>query len=909
MEEQISAGKKYKLKKLVKMLGNIRGRHTELVTVYVPSGYSLHEISTQLKDEQGTAKNIKSKPVRNNVVDALEKIIRHLALYKSAPKNGLAIFAGNISEREGSTDMELWAIEPPEPIKVKLYWCDQKFDLTPLEDMMKEKSAIAIVVLDKSEADIGLLVGKAVKPMHHFESIVPGKTRAGGQCLAPETLVQMSDGNIIEIKDAHTPCTVKSMDISSSDLIDTPVIEKWKTKKGNNLIITTIGPRRQIKSSRDHTFFRWGDKIEEVAAGELKKDDYLLMPEKIEIKGSIQTLNTTELFNSYNISPQGREFIRNKRLELQLLQKDLANKSSVTQTAISIVELGKRDIKIDFLKRLCNNLGIDINYFIRQYCSPVSELKLPVILTEDLAEFLGYFAGDGSLEKERIGLYDEKKQIVEHYTETAKKIFNCNISTTFRENKGHYQARIYGKPIIKLIRNEFPEMKYSGNTDMPEKVLKSPDSVLSAFLRGIFDAEGYVNLQRGIGFGINNKKLASQIQIALMRFGILASLVEYDNRRNPYSNKPRFTISITESVSLKLFLKNIGFNAVNKQENLKKVIESKSKTTYTRRIFATGKNVRNMIETEGLKISDFEKVTNFFRNERMMGKETFEKSILDVVKDNKILHEKLKQVLAYNLIPVRIKSIQNTEMEENLVDIEVKNSNFIANGLVVHNSSARFSRVREGLLNDWLKHTGEAVNKLMSEHPEVTGLLVAGPGPIKNMFIDGDFMQEQFKKKIIGVVDIGTTGEPGLYEAVDRGQEYLKNAELSKEKEILQRFFNELQKTHPKVTYGINETLKAIEMGAVDTVIVSEDADLEEAELECSCGAKKEYVKKGELPKCPICNKTKKMLGEKDLIEAMEDVAKNFGSSVFVVSSETREGSQFLALGGIGALLRYAVEI
>jgi len=91
----------------------------------LPSGYSLHEVSNQLKQEQSTAANIKSKPVRKNVMTALEKIMRHLQLYKRTPEHGLALFCGNVSEKEGWPDIELWAIEPPEKIKVKLYWCDQ----------------------------------------------------------------------------------------------------------------------------------------------------------------------------------------------------------------------------------------------------------------------------------------------------------------------------------------------------------------------------------------------------------------------------------------------------------------------------------------------------------------------------------------------------------------------------------------------------------------------------------------------------------------------------------------------------------------------------------------------------------------------------------------------------------------
>src|SRR3989338_4631434 len=136
-EAAIAAGK-IKLKKLIKMLDGIKGRHTELVTVYVPSGYSLHDISAQLRNEESTAENIKSKSVRKNVTTSLDKIIRHLQLYKKTPEHGLAIFCGNVSEKEGVSDIEIWAIEPPEPMRVKLYWCDQKFDVQQLKDMIAE---------------------------------------------------------------------------------------------------------------------------------------------------------------------------------------------------------------------------------------------------------------------------------------------------------------------------------------------------------------------------------------------------------------------------------------------------------------------------------------------------------------------------------------------------------------------------------------------------------------------------------------------------------------------------------------------------------------------------------------------------------------------------------------------------
>lgn len=159
---------------------SIRGRHTELVSVYVPAGYSLNEIIGQLYNEKSTAENIKSKATRKNVVDALEKITQHLRIFKKTPENGLVIFCGNVSEVEGNVDIKIWSFEPPEKMTSKVYWCDQVFVLEPLREMVAEKEVYGLIVMDSSEADIGLLYGKKILPMKHIDSLVAGKAIKGG---------------------------------------------------------------------------------------------------------------------------------------------------------------------------------------------------------------------------------------------------------------------------------------------------------------------------------------------------------------------------------------------------------------------------------------------------------------------------------------------------------------------------------------------------------------------------------------------------------------------------------------------------------------------------------------------------------------------------------------------------------
>jgi peptide chain release factor subunit 1 len=175
---------KTKLRELIEELGKYRGRHTELVTVYAPQGSSINQVANQIASEQSTAMNIKSKATRTNVIDALERIIRHLKLYKGLPPNGMAIFCGNVSEREGQPDIKIWAIETPQPLRVKFYRCDQVFVLEPLKDMLQSIDVYGLVVLDRREATIGVLDGKSVTKLKHLTSGVPGKFKSGGQSAA-----------------------------------------------------------------------------------------------------------------------------------------------------------------------------------------------------------------------------------------------------------------------------------------------------------------------------------------------------------------------------------------------------------------------------------------------------------------------------------------------------------------------------------------------------------------------------------------------------------------------------------------------------------------------------------------------------------------------------------------------------
>lgn len=177
----MNAAQKYELEETVKELEGYRGRHTEFITVLVPAGFNINQVAKQLDEEKGTATNIKSNTTRKNVISALEKAARKLREIGRTPENGVAVFSGNVSEVEGKEDLRVWAIEPPKPLKIRLYRCDQTFVVEPLKEMLETDEVYGLLIIERKEATIGILEGKSIRILQQMTSGIPSKVRAGGQ--------------------------------------------------------------------------------------------------------------------------------------------------------------------------------------------------------------------------------------------------------------------------------------------------------------------------------------------------------------------------------------------------------------------------------------------------------------------------------------------------------------------------------------------------------------------------------------------------------------------------------------------------------------------------------------------------------------------------------------------------------
>ena len=178
---EITQRQRYDLKRKIEELKSCKGKHTELISLYVPPSKQIFDVNSYLKNEYSQSQNIKSKTTRKNVLSAIESIMSRLKYFKRPPENGVVFFVGHRSVSSDQTEMVAYVIEPPIPITTFLYRCDSSFYVEPLEEVFTEREIYGLLLLDRRECTIGILRGNKVELLKYMTSRVPGKHGRGGQ--------------------------------------------------------------------------------------------------------------------------------------------------------------------------------------------------------------------------------------------------------------------------------------------------------------------------------------------------------------------------------------------------------------------------------------------------------------------------------------------------------------------------------------------------------------------------------------------------------------------------------------------------------------------------------------------------------------------------------------------------------
>ena len=157
-------------------------------------------------------------------------------------------------------------------------------------------------------------------------------------------------------------------------------------------------------------------------------------------------------------------------------------------------------------------------------------------------------------------------------------------------------------------------------------------------------------------------------------------------------------------------------------------------------------------------------------------------------------------------------------------------------------------------------------------------LIVFGPGETKKKFVNFLSKTQIGQKHEIKIIEgVDSSGEDGIhiFTKSESMKEIISNSKLAKVSDIIDQVMFLANKKSHKFTMGLEETKRANEYGAIDSLIFSEKA-----------------IQSND---------------EQEIMNFLNDVESK-GGSVYSVDATTDAGLRVTGLGGIISILRFAVE-
>jgi peptide chain release factor subunit 1 len=381
--DEMTQRQKYNLKRKIEELKSCKGKHTELISLYVPPSKKIFDVVSYLKNELSQSQNIKSKTTKKNVLSAIESILSRLKQFKNPPENGVIFFVGHKSVGADQTEMVAFIVEPPLPITTFLYRCDSLFYVEPLQQIFTEKEIYGLFLIDRRECTIGILRGSRVDLLKYMTSQVPGKHGRGGQS-------QRRFERLTEIA-AHewfVKCGEKASEIFLGE-------DKLK-----GILVGGSGPTKQYFVEENYLHYEIQNKIidtfdtgytdefglkELVAAASETMTDLKISQDKKVMKRFLKEVTKTEKSLAVYGEKQVRKALEMGIVDTLLLSEDL-RKYRITLSCQSCEYVEERtvdeDVLNDFSPPNCSKCSTSTTMEIKEKVDLVDELS-------DMAEKTG----------------------------------------------------------------------------------------------------------------------------------------------------------------------------------------------------------------------------------------------------------------------------------------------------------------------------------------------------------------------------------------------------------------------------------------------------------------------------------------------------------------------------------------
>lgn len=234
-------------------------------------------------------------------------------------------------------------------------------------------------------------------------------------------------------------------------------------------------------------------------------------------------------------------------------------------------------------------------------------------------------------------------------------------------------------------------------------------------------------------------------------------------------------------------------------------------------------------------------------------------------------------------------------------------------------SALRFARLRLEKRHNYVRKVAEMATQLFvpdGQKPNVQGIILAGSADFKSELMRSDLFDPRLAKIVLKLVDVSYGGEQGFNQAIETAADTLANVKLMKEKKLLQKYMDEISQDTGKYCFGVEDTLKALDLGAVEDLIIWDNLETQRYVLRNQTTSEETVVHLNSKQEQDDNNFRDKQTGneletvEKEaLVEWFANNYKQYGCNLEFVTDRSGEGTQFVkGFGGIGGILRWKLD-
>ncbi|MGI0086168.1 MAG: LAGLIDADG family homing endonuclease, partial [Nitrososphaerales archaeon] len=320
------------------------------------------------------------------------------------------------------------------------------------------------------------------------------------------------------------------MSFDGKRFVPKPVSHIYKGKTSRIVRVRTKSGR-MVSVTPAHKLVRFNSgngRFEESPAGRLTVGEYIAVPRKIPAEyASYQEIDPYKFADARVVEAQVLDSVRRTVSYVAKKYgsiKSVAKKLLVPYSTIINFSLGRNRPTVKFVSDLYSLAGLErpeINWIKLERHG--ANIRVPKRVDADLAEFLGLLLSDGMIAGREVRFFNNDRLLLSRYGALLQSLFGLEGSEKRFRTVDGVVAR--STALICFLKTfDFPTRKKSQNSHIPAAILRSPDVVVAAFLRGYYLGDGAFS-GREIEFYSASTKFIEELTYALSRLGILYSLI------------------------------------------------------------------------------------------------------------------------------------------------------------------------------------------------------------------------------------------------------------------------------------------------------------------------------------------------------------------------------------------------